>query len=219
MELIYDTDINVKGSAIRLVFKLSAHYSHECVKGRLISLFLELITTHNEELAKRVSTLTGEILTKLEPFITKAGNFITVLNKSFTEYGVHKNDEIRRNLAVNLVFIAEILDSRNFLENYKGIFASFLLSDKAKEIRMISIEKLPQILRIIGPENSHKSFKATIIKLLKEEDKEVLKKFLEFFSEILQSLTVTNPASGFEDQNIVNLLNFLRFSDKLSLYQ
>ncbi len=211
MELIYDTEIDVKGAAIRLVFKLSSFYSVECIKSRLISLFLELITTHNEELAKRVSLIIGEILMKLSPFINKNCNFITIITKSFKEYSQHKCEEIRRNLALNLVFIAKTLDSRNFIDNFKGIFSAFLISDKNREIRMISITNLPEILMVLGPENSHKSFKTVIIRLLKEEDKEILKKFLPFFGQILQSLIVSNPSMSFEDQNTVKALKLIEF--------
>ena len=65
MELIYDGDISVKTSAIHLIFQISNFLSEECVKTRLCSVFLEVFSSHNEELLKRLTPLIGEILCKV----------------------------------------------------------------------------------------------------------------------------------------------------------
>ena len=214
MELIYDTDINVKGEAIRLVFKISELFSAECVRNRLVNLFLELMATHNDELTKRVSLLIGEILVKLESYIAKSPVFLSAANKSFKEYGQHKFDEIRKNLASNIIPIIKILEPKNFIENFKTPYINLLLNDKYKEIRIICLGNLPEILKLIGLENSHKHFLTVLIKLMKDEDKEILKKLLSLFECILQAFTIKESNINFEDMNIVKLLISIYISRK-----
>jgi len=210
MELIYDIDINVKGEAIRLVFKLAKLYSAECVKTRLVNLFLELISTHNEELAKKVSFLLGEILTKLDGSFTKSSGFLTAAIKSFREYGQHKNDEIRRNFALNLIPIIQTIEAKIFLESFKGNFLLLMLNDKNKEIRLICLGHLPIIFQKIGLESSHRDFKVALMKLMKEDDKEILKKIAEILDNALKYL-IPDSTILFEDMITVDFLKNLFF--------
>lgn len=203
MELIYDTNIDVKGAAIRLVFKISNLYSPECVRNRLVNLFLELIASHNEELTKRVSFILGEMLQKLETFINKSSSFLIAANKGFKAYALHKNDDIRKNFAKNIIPIIKILDPKNFIENFKINYISMLIHDKNKEIRLICLDNFPKMLKLIGFELSHRHFEACLMKLIKDDDKEILKKLLFFFNDILQNFVISDPLIVFEDMNNV----------------
>ena len=52
MELVYDSDIEIKTQAIDLVFSLIDYYSVDIKKNRITNLFIELLSSTNEEVVK-----------------------------------------------------------------------------------------------------------------------------------------------------------------------
>lgn len=65
MELIYDAEINVKSSSIRLIFKMIDIFSNEVRANRLSFLFIELLGSINEEVLKVISSMIGFIISKV----------------------------------------------------------------------------------------------------------------------------------------------------------
>ncbi len=49
IELVYDQEINVKVSAIQLIFKVMEYLNEEMKKTRIVSLFIELLYSINPE--------------------------------------------------------------------------------------------------------------------------------------------------------------------------
>ncbi len=65
MELIYDAEINVKSSSIRLIFKMIDIFSPDVRMNRLSFLFIELLGSINEEVLKVISSMIGFIISKV----------------------------------------------------------------------------------------------------------------------------------------------------------
>ena len=65
MELIYDAEINVKSSSIRLIFKMIDIFSNDVRVNRLSFLFIELLGSINEEVLKVISSMIGFIISKV----------------------------------------------------------------------------------------------------------------------------------------------------------
>ncbi len=65
MELVYDGEINVKCAAIRLVFRIIDCFSPETKANRISMLFIELLSSINEEVLKVISKEIGFILSKV----------------------------------------------------------------------------------------------------------------------------------------------------------
>ena len=61
MELVYDSDIEIKIHAIDLVFELIDCYSVDIKKNRITNLFIELLSNVNEEVVKKMSFLIGKV--------------------------------------------------------------------------------------------------------------------------------------------------------------
>ena len=61
MELVYDSDIEIKILAIELVFSLIDNYSVDIKKIRITNLFIELLSNSNEEVIKKMSFLIGDV--------------------------------------------------------------------------------------------------------------------------------------------------------------
>ena len=211
MELIYDIDINVKGEAIRLIFRLSGVLSPDCIRSRLVSLFLELLSTHNEELTKKVSLFLGEILTRLEvSSALKSGSFLSAAAKGFKDYATHKIEEVRRNFARSLVPILQVLDARLFLESLKTAFLNLLLNDKSKEVRLICLGQLAEVMGKVGVESANKDFKPALIRILKEDDKEILRRLTELLEPIIISL-IPDPSMLYDEMITVVISRFIQF--------
>ena len=211
MELIYDIDINVKGEAIRLIFRLSGVLSPDCVRNRLVGLFLELLGTHNEELTKKVSLFLGEILTRLEvSSALKSGSFLSAAAKGFKDYATHKIEEVRRNFARSLVPILQVLDARLFLESLKTAFLNLLLNDKSKEVRLICLGQLPEVMGKVGFESANKDFKPALVRILKEDDKEILRKLTELLEPIIVSL-IPDQSMLYDEMITVVISRFIQF--------
>ena len=66
MELVYDSEINVKSLAIYLIFKIIDLLSEECKMNRMTNLFIELMSSLNEEVNKKISLLIGEVFMKVK---------------------------------------------------------------------------------------------------------------------------------------------------------
>ena len=66
MELVYDAEINVKSLAIYLIFKIIDLLSEECKMNRMTNLFIELMSSLNEEVNKKISLLIGEVFMKVK---------------------------------------------------------------------------------------------------------------------------------------------------------
>lgn len=65
MELIYDAEINVKSSSIRLIFKMVDIFSNDVRVNRLSFLFIELLGSINEEVLKVISSMIGFVVSKV----------------------------------------------------------------------------------------------------------------------------------------------------------
>lgn len=74
MELVYDSDIEIKILAIDLVFSLIDYYSVDIRKNRITNLFIELLASLNEEVIKKMSFIIGKVFHKLETYLTKSPN-------------------------------------------------------------------------------------------------------------------------------------------------
>ena len=61
MELVYDSDLEIKIQAIDLVFSLIDYYSEDIRKNRITNLFIELLQSTNEEVVKQMSFLIGKV--------------------------------------------------------------------------------------------------------------------------------------------------------------
>ena len=90
MELVYDSDVNVKVSAIELVFNSRNSLSSENVRARITSLFVELLGSVNEEVIKKVSFLSGEILYNLSQNITNNPTYLNSLLSHFKVIFIYK---------------------------------------------------------------------------------------------------------------------------------
>jgi hypothetical protein len=62
MELVYDSDIEIKIIAIDLVFALIDYYSVDIRKNRITNLFIELLSSLNEEVVKKMSFIIGKVI-------------------------------------------------------------------------------------------------------------------------------------------------------------
>lgn len=65
MELLYDSNINIKLAAIDAIVKVTDILSQDYKKARMINVFLELMNSINEEVMKRMSLHIGTILHKV----------------------------------------------------------------------------------------------------------------------------------------------------------
>lgn len=192
MELVYDSDVSIKAASIQLIFNISHLFPPECMKNRLINLFQEVLCTFNEELTKKISLFLEEALVKIEPFVNKSANFLSIAVKSFKSFGTHKNDEIRRNFAKSVVQIVKTLEPKTFLEHFKSIYCALLVNEKNKDIRIVCVGNFADVLGLVGPLSAHHCFKQIFIKFLKDEDKDFLKVFLTNFGKILEKFIITS---------------------------
>ena len=176
-----------------------------------MSLFLELLSTHNEELTKKVSLFLGEILTRLEvSSALKSGSFLSAAAKGFKDYATHKIEEVRRNFARSLVPILQVLDARLFLESLKTAFLNLLLNDKSKEVRLICLGQLAEVMGKVGVESANKDFKPALIRILKEDDKEILRRLTELLEPIIISL-IPDPSMLYDEMITVVISRFIQF--------
>lgn len=204
MELVYDSDLNTKAAAISLVFSISACFPAECVRNRLIPLFLELLGTHNEELAKKVAQMLDKILQKLDVFVRNSLNFQLLATKSLKSFASSKNEELRASFCRSLAQVARTLECRAFLENFKTVYVNALVAEKNREIRIICVEQLAEILQVLGPSSSNLHFKSPVIKLLREEDKELLRVLVANLQKIVQKFdTEEGVVANFEEIRLV----------------
>lgn len=65
MELIYDAEINVKSASIKLAFRIIDYYPLEIKNHRIANLFIELLSSINEEVLKVISNMIGQIIFKV----------------------------------------------------------------------------------------------------------------------------------------------------------
>lgn len=69
MELLYDSNINIKLAAIDAIVKVLDILSQEYKKTRMTTVFLELMNSVNEEVMKRMSYHVGTIVHKVRDFL------------------------------------------------------------------------------------------------------------------------------------------------------
>lgn len=105
---------------------------------------------------------------------------------NFKEYGTHKLEEIRKNFSYNLPAILSIIDPKQF-DSFKGIYLAHLLAEKNLEIRQTAVSCLHEILKLVGWEECHKTFKDAFKALSKEANFALVKKFVEHMNEILEA--------------------------------
>lgn len=65
MELVYDAEINVKCAGIKLAFRVIDAFSLEIQGNRILPLFIEMLTSINEEVLKVISNQIGFIVYKV----------------------------------------------------------------------------------------------------------------------------------------------------------
>jgi hypothetical protein len=65
MELLYDSNISIKLSAIDSIVKLLDILSYDYRKSRMTSVFLELMNSINEDVMKKMSSHVGTIVYKV----------------------------------------------------------------------------------------------------------------------------------------------------------
>lgn len=201
MELVYDAEINVKCAGIRLIFRIIDALSVEMRANRILTLFIEMLTSINEEVLKVISSQIGyivykviflyynsncKIFGKLESFIKKNPSYISSILSTFKEYGCNKNEEIRKNFAFNLPAILSILDPKQF-DFFKNIYINQLLNEKSFEIRQIAVSCLHEIVKLLPWEDVHKNFKDIIKSLFKESNYVLLRKLIVNLNQILEA--------------------------------
>jgi len=65
MELLYDSNINIKLAAIDAIVKVTDILSMDFKKNRMTTVFLELMNSVNEDVMKKMSFHIGDIVYKV----------------------------------------------------------------------------------------------------------------------------------------------------------
>lgn len=111
---MYDADINVKGGAVCTLFKVAKNLSIEERKQRIVKIFYDLLVSPNEEMIKRMSSLSGPTFEILHQFISKNLQQHLQFLGIFREYGLNKNPQIRLNFAYNLPGVLMLSEPKKF---------------------------------------------------------------------------------------------------------
>ena len=123
----------------------------------------------------------------MEPFLKKNPSYTSSILSTFKEYGTNKMEEIRKNFSYNFPAILSIIDNKQF-DNYKTIYLNHLLNEKSIEVRSTAVSCLHEIMKLVGFEEAHKTFKDVIKALLKENNQILIKKFIEHINDMLEAL-------------------------------
>ena len=164
------------------------------------------ISQFSEKIEKNTFFL--KFFKKLEIFLKRNSSYISSILSTFKDYGISKSEEIRRNFSYNLPAILFLIDSKQF-ENYRTIYLNHLLVEKSFEVRITAVSSLKEILKIIGFEEAHKTFKDVMKSLFKEGNNMILKKIVMNLNEILEAFFCEDCEGNEEYRG--NLQEFLGF--------
>lgn len=151
LQLVYDSEINVKCFGIELIFKISPYLSAEERKNRICKIFLELLSNPKEDVQIKMSSMIGQIFNQLEIYLTKNQASVSTIVSTFKvtclvflgnnlihnlcfffffkDYGAHKNPKLRINFAFNFPAILFLTDSKSTFDKLRSTYLSLLLKD------------------------------------------------------------------------------------------
>ena len=122
----------------------------------------------------------------MEPYLKKNPGYLSSILSNFKEYGTSKQEEIRKNFCFNLPAILSVIDPKQF-DSFKNIYLNSLLAEKSVEIRQTAFACLHEILKLIGWEECHKTFKDVLKAVFKEPNFQLVKKFVEHLNDTLEA--------------------------------
>jgi serine/threonine-protein phosphatase 4 regulatory subunit 4 len=76
LQLVYDSEINVKTAGISLIFDIIPYLSQEEQKNRIVKIFTELVSSTTEEVIQVMSGVIGKALQHLQHFILKNQSYM-----------------------------------------------------------------------------------------------------------------------------------------------
>jgi len=193
MELLYDSNINIKLAAIDAIVKILDILSQDYKKTRMITVFLELMNSVNEEVMKRMSFHVGTIVHKLEDVIPKNSNQLIQIQNIYRDWSTHKNLEIRKNIIFNLPYMIKLFDNK---EHFRNLYLKALRDTNNKNIRLIAVASFHEICRTFKAEEFHPSLKDAFETLLKDTDQEVIERLTNNLADLI---TVFQPCRNDDD--------------------
>ncbi|KAL4481575.1 hypothetical protein ABPG74_007664 [Tetrahymena malaccensis] len=179
LQLVYDSEINVKCAGIELIFNITQYLSAEEQKNRMCKIFMELLQSPKEEIQIQMSSMIGQIFNQLEQFLCKNQQSVQAIINTFKEYGSSKNVKLRINFAYNFPAILHLTDSKTTFEKLKNNYINQILRDDSKEVRYKLISSFHEVAGLVTFEDLQKHLLPIFKELIKENDSAIILRIVQ----------------------------------------
>ncbi|EAR93915.2 hypothetical protein TTHERM_00222320 (macronuclear) [Tetrahymena thermophila SB210] len=179
LQLVYDSEINVKCAGIELIFNITQYLSAEEQKNRMCKIFMELLQSPKEEIQIQMSSMIGQIFNQLEQFLCKNQQNVQAIINTFKEYGSSKNVKLRINFAYNFPAVLHLTDSKTTFDKLKNNYINQILKDDSKEVRYKLISSFHEVTGLVTYEDLQKHLLPIFKELIKENDSAIILRLVQ----------------------------------------
>ncbi|KAL4486111.1 hypothetical protein ABPG72_012164 [Tetrahymena utriculariae] len=179
LQLVYDSEINVKCAGIELIFNITQYLSAEEQKNRMCKIFMELLQSPKEEIQIQMSSMIGQIFNQLEQFLCKNQQNVQAIINTFKDYGSSKNVKLRINFAYNFPAVLHLTDSKTTFDKLKNNYINQILKDDSKEVRYKLISSFHEVTGLVTYEDLQKHLVPIFKELIKENDSAIILRIVQ----------------------------------------
>lgn len=167
VELLYDSDVTIKESVLRLLTEVLDLLDPEFKRKKLVKAIKDKLANLHEDEVLPFSKHCGPIIEKMIPFMDKSPQLLPDFLNYFRELALWKDKAIRSNFLFNLPGVLTFTDFKYFLalrHHYMRLF-----DDKSPDVRLVLYRTLPVIMEAVGDEETLSLVRPLLLKAIREE--------------------------------------------------